>query len=338
MSKVLITGGCGYIGSHTIVDLTNHGFECISVDNYLNSDPEVLVKIEKLTGRHIYNYPIDLVNREDVESIFKENEISGIIHFAALKAVGESVEKPLLYYRNNINGMINLMECAVKYNVKNIIFSSSCTVYGEAKDLPVTEDTPVLRAESPYGYSKQVCERIIEDSVLNKDMSAALLRYFNPAGAHESNEIGESPISPPLNLVPIITEVGIGNREKLSVFGCDYNTRDGSCIRDYIHVMDLANAHTRTLQHLEAGHVNRGETDVFNLGTGEGTTVLEAIQAWEEVSGQKLNYEIKERRLGDVPAMFANFEKAKKILGWTPQRGIKEIMQSAWAWEKKRKK
>lgn len=338
MSKVLITGGCGYIGSHTLVDLANHGFECISVDNFLNSGPEVLDSIKNLTGKQIHNYPIDLVNKPDLELVFKENNISAIVHFAALKAVGESVEKPLLYYRNNINGMINLMECAVKYKVNHFIFSSSCTVYGEAQELPVTEDTPVLRAESPYGFSKQVCERIIEDSVKNKNMSAALLRYFNPAGAHESNEIGESPINPPLNLVPIITEVGIGTRDKLSVFGCDYDTRDGSCIRDYIHVMDLANAHTKTLQHLVAGNVDLGKADVFNLGTGEGTTVLEAIKAWEDVSGKKLSYELNERRPGDVPAMFANYEKAKNVLGWNPTRGIKEIMASAWAWEQKRTK
>lgn len=336
MAKVLVTGGCGYIGSHTIVDLLEHDYACVSIDNYLNSGPEVLDHVQEITGKQVKNHPVDLVDKQALETVFKEEDIYAIIHFAALKAVGESVEKPLLYYRNNVNGMINLMECAVKYHVKHIIFSSSCTVYGNAENLPVTENAPILRAESPYGFSKQVCERIIEDGIHNQPINATLLRYFNPAGAHESNALGESPVNPPLNLVPIITEVGIGNREKLTVFGNDYETRDGSCIRDYIHVQDLANAHTKALKYLENGSLKDGETDVFNLGTGEGTTVLEAIKAWESVSNETLNYEIIERRSGDIPAIFADYKKAREVLGWDPKRGIEDIMKTAWAWEQKR--
>lgn len=338
MGKIVITGGCGYIGSHTIVDLIENGYDCISIDNYLNSDPSVLDQIKEITGKTVKNYPVDLVNRKAVLEVFESEEIDSVIHFAALKAVGESVQKPLIYYRNNIEGQINLIEAALKKNVKHFIFSSSCTVYGYTESLPVTEDSPMNRAESPYGFSKQVCERIIVDSIRNNKMNACLLRYFNPAGAHESLKLGESPINPPLNLVPIITEVGIGNREKLSVFGSDYETRDGSCVRDYIHVMDLAEAHTKALQYLEKDNVEDGEAEVFNLGTGQGTTVLEAINSWEEVSGNCLNYTINERRDGDVPAMFADYSKAKEKLGWDPKRGIREIMDTAWGWEKVRNK
>lgn len=338
MAKILVTGGCGYIGSHTIVDLIQSGYDCVSLDNYLNSDPSVLDQIEEITGKRVKNYAVDLVNRKALREVFKEEDIYAIIHFAALKAVGESVEKPIIYYRNNIEGQINLMECAMQHNVYHFIFSSSCTVYGQSDQLPVTEETPIAKAESPYGYTKQVCERIIEDCIRKQQINACLLRYFNPAGAHESLKIGESPINPPQNLVPVITEVGIGNREKLSVFGNDYETRDGSCIRDYIHVMDLAQAHTKALQYLETENVPFGEAEVFNLGTGEGTTVLEAIKSYEEVSGKALNYSIVERRAGDIPAMFADYSKAKEKLGWDPKRGIKEIMDTAWGWEKERNK
>jgi UDP-glucose 4-epimerase len=336
MGKILVTGGCGYIGSHTIVDLLEQGYECVSLDNYLNSDPSVLAQIKEITGKTIKNYEVDLVNRKAVHEVFEAEEIHAIIHFAALKAVGESVEKPLIYYRNNIEGQINLLEAAIKNDVKHFIFSSSCTVYGQTKKLPVTEETPIERALSPYGFTKQVCERIIEDSILTNEMNACLLRYFNPAGAHESLKLGESPINPPQNLVPIITEVGIGNREKLNVFGADYETRDGSCVRDYIHVMDLADAHTKALQYLEESKVENGKAEAFNLGSGEGITVLEAIKNWEEVSGIELNYTVDNRRPGDIPAMFADYSKAKEKLGWDPKRGIREIMDSAWRWEKVR--
>lgn len=336
MSKVLVTGGCGYIGSHAIVDLINEGYEVISVDNYLNSSPDTMVQIEKITSQKVKNYAVDLCNLDELEQIFRDEQIDSIIHFAALKAVGESVQKPIVYYRNNIAGIINLLDCAIKHDVKHFIFSSSCTVYGQAKELPVTELTEQQTAESPYGYSKQVCERIIIDSLKDKNMNAILLRYFNPAGAHESNLIGESPINPPLNLVPIITEVAIGKRESLTVFGDDYETKDGSCVRDYIHVMDLADAHTKSLKWLESKGLPFGEYETFNLGTGEGVTVLEAIQAFESVSEEKLNYSIGARRPGDISAIYANHTKAHDLLNWTPKRGIREIMQSAWNWEQKR--
>jgi len=337
MGKILVTGGCGYIGSHTIVDLIEHGYECVSIDNYLNSDPSVLKQVQKITGQEVKNYPVDLVNKKALQEVFAKEDIYAVIHFAALKAVGESVEKPLVYYRNNIEGQINLMECAIQNKIYHFIFSSSCTVYGQSEQLPVTENTPIAKAESPYGYSKQVCERIIEDCIKKQEMNACLLRYFNPAGAHESLQLGESPINPALNLVPVITEVGIGNRKELKVFGSDYDTRDGSCVRDYIHVMDLANAHTKSLQYLESNNVDFGKAEIFNLGSGEGTTVLEAINSWEKVSGEKLNYSVVERRSGDVPAMFADYSKAKNSLGWDPKRGISEIMETAWGWEKKRR-
>lgn len=338
MSKILVTGGCGFIGSHSVVDLMEHGYECLIVDNYLNSGPEVLDQIFKVTGKPITNFEEDITNKSALENIFKTNEIEGIIHFAALKAVGESVEKPLLYYKNNINGMINLLDCAIKYKVKHFIFSSSCTVYGHAEKLPVTELSPINKAESPYGFTKQVCEQIMEDSIKNQSINGVILRYFNPAGAHESNELGESPINPPLNLIPIITEVGIGKREKLVVFGDNYNTKDGSCIRDYVHVMDLADAHTKSLKFLMDKKVDNGHVEIFNLGSGTGTTVIEAINAFEKQSGQKLNYEISGRRNGDIEMIFANAEKAKAKMDWTPKRDINDIMISAWNWEQKRRK
>ena len=336
MSSILVTGGCGFIGSHTIVDLIQQGYHCISVDNYLNSDPTVLDQIHEITGVKVRNYAEDLTDETALDAIFKSNDIEGIVHFAALKAVGESVEKPLLYYKNNIGGMLSLMQAAVKHKVKHLLFSSSCTVYGDSKELPVTENAPIQKASSPYGYSKQVCERIIEDVIIGQEMNAAHLRYFNPAGAHESLLLGESPINPPLNLIPIITAVGVGKREKLVVFGQDYPTRDGTCIRDYIHVMDLADAHTKALKHLMQGNVKNDKVEVFNLGTGEGTTVLEAIKAYENVSGKKLPVETSKRRSGDIPAIFADFKKAKSTLGWNPKRTITDIMDSAWRWEQKR--
>lgn len=336
MSKVLVTGGCGYIGSHAIVDLIEKGYDVISVDNYLNSSPDTMAQIEKITSKKVKNYAIDICDLKELEQIFRKEDIKSIIHFAALKAVGESVNKPLKYYRNNISGIINLLDCSIKHKVKHFIFSSSCTVYGQSKELPVTEQTEQQTAESPYGYSKQVCERIIIDSLKDKDMNAILLRYFNPAGAHESNLIGESPINPPLNLVPIITEVAIGKRQSLTVFGDDYDTKDGSCIRDYIHVMDLADAHTKSLKWLESNRLGNGQYETFNLGTGEGVSVIEAIHAFEKVSNEKLNYNIGARRSGDVTAIYANYTKANELLNWTPKRGIYEIMQSAWNWEQKR--
>lgn len=334
MKKVLVTGGCGYIGSHTIVDLIENEFEVISMDNLSNSDETPLKGIRKITGRQVLNYQVDLCNLKKTKEVFDKNPgLSGIIHFAALKSVGESVFEPLRYFHNNIESLVNVLACAREYGVSNFIFSSSCSVYGNAEELPVTEDTPFQEAESPYARTKQMGEKIIEDFTKTApEVKAILLRYFNPAGAHESALIGESPRNVATNLVPVITETAIGKRESLTVFGDDYDTRDGSCIRDYIHVMDLANAHTKCLQYLMK-HEEAAPCEVFNVGIGEGVTVLEAVRAFEKVTGRKLNYHIGLRRPGDVVAIYANKEKSVQRLGWAPRRGIEEIMQTAWAWE-----
>jgi len=338
MKKILVTGGCGYIGSHTIVDLLDHGYDVISVDNLVNSDESVLEGIFRITGKKVKNYNVDLCNIEATEQIFKDHpDIEGIIHFAALKAVGESVEQPILYFRNNINSLINILDCCRRYEVNHFIFSSSCTVYGNAEELPVTEKTPEKPAESPYGRTKQVGEKLIIDSIKNTAIQTISLRYFNPAGAHPSAQIGEAPSNPAQSLVPIITETAIGKRKSMSVNGSDYNTRDGSCIRDYIHIMDLANAHTKAITYLFEGK-NVKHYDVMNLGIGQGVTVLEAIRAFEKASGQALNYALGPRRSGDVVAIYADYSYAKEQLGWVPKHGIDDIMSSAWAWEKVRTK
>lgn len=337
MKKVLVTGGTGYIGSHTIVDLINHGFEVISVDDYSNSTPQALEGIQAITGKTIQNYVVDLKDLEATAQIFKEHrDLMGVIHFAAHKLVGESVEKPLTYFRNNLNSLLNIIDCMQQFEVKNLIFSSSCSVYGNAEELPVTEETPMREAESPYARTKQMGEQICVDVARQAtDHNFVLLRYFNPAGAHASALLGENPANAPSNLVPVITETAIGKRQKMTVFGADYDTRDGSCIRDYIHVMDLANAHTKAMEYLIAGN-NPSNLEVFNLGIGEGVSVLEAIKAFETVSGQPLNYEIGPRRPGDVIAIYAQPERAKSKLNWKPERDIEAIMASAWAWEKRR--
>jgi len=337
MSKVLVTGGCGYIGSHTIVDLIDNGYEVISVDNLSNSDEKVLNGIEAITGKKVKNYSIDLCWPDATEQVFKENpDIIGVIHFAALKLVGESVQHPIDYFRNNLNSLLNVLECMKRFNVPHLIFSSSCSVYGNAEELPVTEDTPLQEAESPYARTKQMGEQIITDFLkVHTKHQSVLLRYFNPAGAHESALIGEAPTNQATNLVPVITETAIGKRKSMTVFGDDYGTRDGSCVRDYIHVMDLANAHTKALQFLQAGK-SRQNLEVFNLGIGEGVTVLEAVHAFMKVTGKKLNYQIGERRMGDVVSIYANNKKAEEQLGWLPHRDIDDIMQTAWKWEVKR--
>ncbi len=338
MSKILVTGGCGYIGSHTIVDLIDNGFEVVSADNLSNSDEKPLDGIEAITGRRVQNYSGDLCDMTAARQIFLDHpDINGIIHFAALKLVGESVEQPLRYFHNNLNSLLNVLACMQEFGVPHLIFSSSCSVYGNAVELPVTEDTYWQEAESPYGRSKQMGEQIIRDVLpASPGMCSILLRYFNPAGAHESALIGEAPTNPATNLVPVITETAIGLRKEMTVFGHDYPTRDGSCIRDYIHVMDLANAHTKALQYLMEGR-NASACEVFNLGIGEGVTVLEAIRAFEKVAGTPLSYRIGARRPGDVVAIYADKTRAEKHLGWKPVRNIEDIMRSAWGWERKRR-
>ncbi|MCB0666777.1 MAG: UDP-glucose 4-epimerase GalE [Saprospiraceae bacterium] len=336
MTKILVTGGAGYIGSHTIIDLIDVGYEVVSVDNFINSNAQTYERIHQVSNSEFQTYDIDLCVHEDLERAFAENDFAAVIHFAALKSVGDSVNDPLQYYQNNLVGLINLLQLQKKYKVKNLIFSSSCSVYGNAEELPVTEHTPLKEAESPYARTKQICEEIIFDFLkTDPDFRAIVLRYFNPAGAHSSNLIGESPHNIANNLVPIITETAIGKRNKLAVFGSDYPTRDGTCIRDFIHIMDLAAAHTKSVDFL----LKEKPSDqgiVINLGSGTGSTVLEVIHSFEKVSGQKLNYEMADRRPGDVIAVYADYRKAKKLLGWTPARNLDEIMHSAWQWELKR--
>jgi UDP-glucose 4-epimerase len=335
MPKILVTGGMGYIGSHTIIDLVNHGFEVVSIDNFLNSKISAIQNIEKVLGQTIENHNIDLCDLKKTKAFFKKNkDIQGIIHFAALKAVEESVELPLLYYQNNVGSLINILTCVKEFNIPNFIFSSSCTVYGDVKTSPVTEETHWLEAACPYGYTKQMGEVMIRDfAKVNPSTNSILLRYFNPAGAHESGHIGEDPLKKAAALVPIITETAIGKRKSMTVFGSDYDTRDGSCIRDFIHVMDLANAHTKALEYL-FNHENTQNCEVFNVGIGQGVTIMEAIRAFETETNIKLQYSIGDRRPGDVEAIFSNFEKANQLLKWSPKRNVRDIMRDAWQWEK----
>ncbi|MBS1754636.1 MAG: UDP-glucose 4-epimerase GalE [Ferruginibacter sp.] len=337
MNKILVTGGCGYIGAHTIVDLIENGFEVISADNNSRSNENILDAIEKITGKKVKNYKVDLCIYDDVVAIFQENrDIAGIIHFAAYKSVGESVKKPLLYFENNLNSLINILKCAVEFNVSNFVFSSSCTVYGNPDKIPVTEETPMKPAESAYGATKQMGEQIIREVINSSSIKAILLRYFNPVGAHPSALIGELPLGKPENLVPAITQTAIGKLPMMQVWGNDYDTRDGSCVRDYIHVCDIAHAHILGLNYL-LQNKNQTNCDVFNLGTGNGYTVLEIINEFEKVSGTKLNYKIGPRRPGDVIAIYANNDKAKNMLGWHPKFNLQQMMATAWQWELKLK-
>ncbi len=337
MAKILVTGGCGFIGSHTIVDLIEQGYSVISVDNNSRSNPAVLEGVERITGKKVKNYKVDLCNFDDTFAIFQENDdIEGIIHFAAYKAVGESVQKPLMYFENNNNSLINILKCVQEFNIPYFVFSSSCTVYGNPDQIPVTEKTIPKPAESPYGYTKQMGEQIINEFAKTAGTQCILLRYFNPVGAHPSIHIGEIPIGKPQNLVPAITQTAIGIIPKMTVFGTDYPTRDGSCIRDFIHVSDIGHAHTLAIQYLERKE-NASICEVFNLGTGNGVTVLEAIHSFEKVSGVKLNYDLGPRRPGDVIAIYANNDLAKSLLGWNPQYTLDEMMITAWEWEKKLK-
>lgn len=337
MSKILVTGGTGYIGSHTAVDLLAHGHEVVTVDAHINSfENGPRQAIEQVSGKSIHHYAIDLCDRDAFRQVFEEHsDIAAIIHFAALKAVGESTEKPQWYFDNNMRSLLNVTGLAQEYGVNNLIFSSSCTVYGQATDLPVTEETEMKEAESPYGRTKQLGEYMLRDLAQYTDLNVISLRYFNPAGAHHSGQLGEAPKQVALNLVPVITETAAGKREKCVVFGDDYDTRDGSCIRDYIHVEDLAAAHKCAVDYLLDAK-NESSYEVFNLGIGDGVTVLEAINAFEKVTGLKLNYEIGPRRPGDVIAIYSNYDRAKSLLGWQPKYGIEEIMSTAWQWEQNR--
>ena len=337
MSKqILVTGGTGYIGSHTVVELINEGYETIIVDDLSNSSIEVLDSIEKITGIKPAFEQFNLTDLQKVEALFENYpNMEAIIHFAASKAVGESVQKPLLYYRNNLVSLINLLECQLKYGVKNIVFSSSCTVYGQPDVLPVTENTPRKDAESPYGNTKRVNEDILSDTIsANPELHGIALRYFNPVGAHPSALIGELPLGVPQNLVPFITQTAAGIREQLSVFGDDYNTPDGSAIRDYIHVVDLAKAHVIAIQRLLEGK-HKTNYEIFNLGTGTGVSVLEMVKGFEKATGVKLNYKIVPRRAGDIEKIWADTTYANEELGWKAETGLEETLLSAWNWEKK---
>ena len=333
MKKIMVTGGCGYIGGHTMIDLIENGFDVISVDNLSRGSLRMLQGVEKVVGRPVKNYRVDLCNLEDTEAVFIENpDLIGVIHFAAYKSVPESVKEPLKYFRNNLNSLVNILQCAQEYDVNNFVFSSSCSVYGNAKKLPVDETASLAEPESPYARTKQMGEAICSDfSRQNKRFQATLLRYFNPVGAHPSSLLGELQETPE-NLVPVITQTAIGKRKEMQIFGNDYPTRDGSCIRDYIHVMDIANAHTRALQYLIKG-LNKENCEVFNLGSGNGVSVLELIAAFEKISGQKLNYKVGPRRPGDVVQVYANNNKAETKLGWHAKYNLEQMMETAWNWE-----
>ena len=333
--KILVTGGTGYIGSHTTVELIEEGFEPIIIDNLYNSEAIVVDRIQKITGVKPHLEVFDLCDREKLDRfIQKNNDILAVIHFAAYKAVGESVNKPLEYYRNNLLSLINLLDVMKRHGIPSLVFSSSCTVYGQPEKLPVTEDAPLQPATSPYGNTKQIGESIIRDTtVSDKNLKAISLRYFNPIGAHPSALIGELPRGVPENLVPFLTQTGYGIREELKVFGDDYNTPDGSCIRDYLHVVDLAKAHVIAIKRLIEGK-NKTNYEVFNLGTGKGVSVLEAIKSFERVSGIKLEYKIVGRRAGDIEKIWANPSYANKELGWKTLSSLDEAMKTAWDWEK----
>jgi UDP-glucose 4-epimerase len=336
--KILVTGGLGFIGSHTVVELQNEGYEVIVVDNLSNTTLDVLDGIQNITGKVPAFEKLDLREKDKVQDFFKRHhDISGVIHFAASKAVGESVENPLLYYENNINALVYILQELQQKPEANFIFSSSCTVYGQAETMPITENASIQTAMSPYGNTKQIGEEIITDTAKVTNINAILLRYFNPIGAHPSTEIGELPIGVPQNLVPFITQTGFGLRKELSVYGDDYPTPDGTAIRDYIHVVDLAKAHVIALQRL-LNKKNTSKVEIFNLGTGTGSSVLEVIHTFEKVSGKKLPYKIVGRREGDITSAYANTDKANDVLGWKAQSTLEEAMASAWKWEQKIRK
>ena len=333
MQKILVTGGLGFIGSHTVVELQQKGYEVLIIDNLSNTTIDVLSKIASITGKQPIFENIDLKNKQEIQNFFRLNKnIDGIIHFAASKAVGESVEKPLEYYHNNISSLIYLLEEMRVNNITNFIFSSSCTVYGQADHMPITENAPFKTAESPYGNTKQIGEEIISDTSKVSKLQAIALRYFNPIGAHESSKIGELPIGIPQNLIPYVTQTAAGIRKELSVFGGDYPTEDGTAIRDYIHVVDLAKAHTAAMKRL-LDNKNKSAFEVFNIGTGKGSSVLDVIKAFEKVSQKSLNYKITERREGDIIEAYADTSLANHELNWKAKSSLEEALASAWKWQ-----
>ena len=333
--KILVTGGTGYIGSHTVVELQQAGYDVIIVDNLSNSNADVLEGITRITGKRPIFDKLDCTDFEAMKTLFRKYHFDGIIHFAASKAVGESVQKPLLYYRNNLVSLINLLELMPGNDVKGIVFSSSCTVYGEPDANPIDENAPIKPAASPYGNTKQINEEIIQDFIhAGAPIRSIILRYFNPIGAHPSAEIGELPLGVPQNLVPYITQTGIGIREQLSVFGNDYNTPDGSCIRDFINVVDLAKAHVTAIARM-LENKSEEKVEIFNLGTGNGVSVLELIRVFEKVSGKSLNYKIVERRKGDIEQIWAQPDRANNVLGWKATETIEDTMASAWKWQQR---
>ena len=329
--KILVTGGTGYIGSHTVVELLNEGHDVVILDNLSNSDRKVVDRIEKITGLRPVFYEADILDKESLDRIFDKEDIEAVIHFAGLKAVGESVEKPLLYYENNISGTINLLKSMNKHSCKNIIFSSSATVYGTPAFVPITEECPKGTCTNPYGWTKSMIEQIMMDQcTADSEWNAVLLRYFNPIGAHESGTIGENPNGIPNNLMPYVTQVAVGRLERLGVFGDDYDTPDGTGVRDYIHVVDLALGHVKALKKLSKG----SGLSVYNLGTGQGYSVLDIVKNFEEATGVKIPYVIKPRRAGDIDICYADSSKAERELGWKAQRGIKEMCADSWRWQK----
>jgi UDP-glucose 4-epimerase len=333
--KIVVTGGLGFIGSHTVVELQNEGFEVVAIDNLSNSSESVLDGIFNITGKKPIFEKLDLREKSAVQDFFaRHNDVAGVIHFAASKAVGESVENPLLYYENNLNALVYVLQELTKLDKANFIFSSSCTVYGQAEKMPITENASIQTAMSPYGNTKQIGEEIITDVAKVTNVNSILLRYFNPIGSHPTAEIGELPLGVPQNLVPFITQTALGLREKLSVFGDDYPTLDGTAVRDYIHVVDLAKAHVVALKRL-LDKKNLEKVETFNLGTGTGSSVLEVITAFEKVSEKKLNYQIVGRREGDITEAYANTDKANNVLGWKAQSTLEESLASAWKWEQK---
>ena len=335
-NKILVTGGTGYIGSHTVVELQEAGFEVVIVDNLSNSEAEVVERIGKITGTAPKFYKADMTVKEEVAAVFEqESPFAAAIHFAAYKAVGESVEKPLMYYENNLNSLMNLLWFADQHKMQNLVFSSSCTVYGQPDQLPVTEQTPVIKPEAPYGNTKRISEEIIQDfTIVQENFSGIALRYFNPIGAHPSALIGELPRGVPNNLVPFVTQTAAGLREQLKVFGNDYNTPDGTCIRDYINVVDLAKAHVAAIKRQLTGKT-KNNYEVFNLGTGTGASVLDVVKGFESATGVKLNYAMAPRRPGDVEQIYANASNAENELNWKAEKTLKETLASAWEWEKK---